>query len=683
MPQVNEAEPDQQTPQSKSVAPGNEAIRAPRTSAGTGSPLAPRPGLSIDTLVDDTSTRVQRNTLPGSAGMGTGSPSGLRVGAADDSYEREADAMADRVMSQIAPGSSHLSPPPMGRVARQATAEVGAEGGAISNDLASSIKASSGQVMPDQLRSTMESGFGTDFSEVRVHADSPAASKIQARAFTHGSDIHFAPGQFQPGSAGGQHLIAHELTHVVQQNGGVQRLMWQQTEFDEKTSESWTTKSTAQKEIRKLLAAYHTNFPFGDLDESKAKAAYDAVTAMKLIADAYLAKNVKEVDGETIERSKRSNRIGGMRAFSSSCAGELSWLKQRIDRGKDATALFDGDAATTRVSQSEAVKKVTDHYEGDATSCFRKLGSLIEMAVPASGDSASIALEVKIPVAPGATVNLGFGAEAERGDREDKYKMPTDPTRPGPAPKVSPVEVGLNVYVGAGGNVGPAAEVAGALGVYLKFACANRRRCGRTDELRPVPSRPLVQPDPTRGRQLHVGRGQLRRLRLAGRRAVVARRREAPARQRRRRRRGQGKEREHGRDRWFRQGQCRDRHQRCRQGRDRGRSVCRHAHRRPVARSAQGRGRQDEPEVRRARRCHDQTTSTRSGHPERRRTACAVFKLSGSVGNDISAGARFRDAVDQRRRSRKKTFKLNEATIGGSFGSRCRATSSSVVGSAT
>ncbi len=454
------------------VEPKSSAAGVPRHTTRSGGqasePLGPRPGLSIDAFGAEGSPRVQRNTLPEPERQGSGSSSGLQVGAAGDSYEREADAMADKVMNQIAPGSSQLAPPPMGRVARQGTAEVGSEGGAISNDLTSSIKASSGSAMPDGVRTRMEGGFGTDFSGVRVHADSPAASKIQARAFTHGNDIHFAPGQFQPDSPGGQHLIAHELTHVVQQSGGVQRLMWQPTEFDEKTSESWTTKSSAQKEIRKLLAQYHAQFPFGDLDETKAKSAFDAVTAMKVIADAYLAKNVKEVDGQSIERGSRSNRIAGMRAFSGSCAGELSWLKGRIDRGKDAANLFDAEQATTQVRESAGVKKLTDHYEGDATSCFRKLGSLIEAAVPAAGDSASIALEVKIPVSPGVTVNLGFGAEAARGDREDKYKMPSDPTQLTPAPKVSPVEVGLNVYVGAGGNVGPAAEVAGALGVYLK-----------------------------------------------------------------------------------------------------------------------------------------------------------------------------------------------------------------------
>ncbi len=66
----------------------------------------------------------------------------------------------------------------------------------------------------------MESGFGADFSQVRVHTDDRAVSLSQdlsAQAFTHGSDIYFNQGKYDPGSSAGSHLLAHELTHTVQQ----------------------------------------------------------------------------------------------------------------------------------------------------------------------------------------------------------------------------------------------------------------------------------------------------------------------------------------------------------------------------------------------------------------------------------------------------------------------------------
>ncbi|UHA73453.1 eCIS core domain-containing protein [Paenibacillus sp. 481] len=74
--------------------------------------------------------------------------------------------------------------------------------------------------MPAALQLQMEQTFNTDFSQVRIHPNSPKAPEIDALAYTQGNDIHFAPGQFQPNSTGGQALLGHELTHVVQQRQG-------------------------------------------------------------------------------------------------------------------------------------------------------------------------------------------------------------------------------------------------------------------------------------------------------------------------------------------------------------------------------------------------------------------------------------------------------------------------------
>jgi len=74
--------------------------------------------------------------------------------------------------------------------------------------------------LPNDVRGKMESSFGTDFSGVNIHQNSGKASNIGALAYTQGSDVHFAPGQYNPGSQKGQELIGHELTHVVQQRQG-------------------------------------------------------------------------------------------------------------------------------------------------------------------------------------------------------------------------------------------------------------------------------------------------------------------------------------------------------------------------------------------------------------------------------------------------------------------------------
>lgn len=84
-------------------------------------------------------------------------------------------------------------------------------------------KAAAAQPLAKGVREKMETGFGHDFSAVRVHADSESASQtraIGAQAYTVGSDVHFAAGRYQPQSEAGQQLLAHELAHVVQQAHG-------------------------------------------------------------------------------------------------------------------------------------------------------------------------------------------------------------------------------------------------------------------------------------------------------------------------------------------------------------------------------------------------------------------------------------------------------------------------------
>jgi len=76
-----------------------------------------------------------------------------------------------------------------------------------------------GAAMPEDVRGKMEASLGADFSPVRIH-EGPQAEAIGALAYTQGTDIHFAPGQYQPSSQRGQELLGHELTHVVQQSQG-------------------------------------------------------------------------------------------------------------------------------------------------------------------------------------------------------------------------------------------------------------------------------------------------------------------------------------------------------------------------------------------------------------------------------------------------------------------------------
>ncbi|NEP35855.1 MULTISPECIES: DUF4157 domain-containing protein [unclassified Moorena] len=159
----------------------------------------------------------------------------LTIGEAGDKYELEADRVASEVVDRInAPVSSlstqHQSIQAQGQqdeLMRKPMVQLKSiEGGmAATPELESSIQQAKGSGMPiaQSIRKPMEQSFGADFSGVRVHADAQSDQlnqSIQARAFTTGKDIFFRQGEYNPGSQEGKKLIAHELTHVVQQGGG-------------------------------------------------------------------------------------------------------------------------------------------------------------------------------------------------------------------------------------------------------------------------------------------------------------------------------------------------------------------------------------------------------------------------------------------------------------------------------
>lgn len=99
------------------------------------------------------------------------------------------------------------------------------------------LKASSGggSKMDKKTTAEMESGFGADLSNVNIHTDSNAVQmnkELGAQAFTHGNDVYFNKGKYNPDTKEGKHLLAHELTHTIQQTGNVQRSIVEQPSKD-------------------------------------------------------------------------------------------------------------------------------------------------------------------------------------------------------------------------------------------------------------------------------------------------------------------------------------------------------------------------------------------------------------------------------------------------------------------
>jgi hypothetical protein len=116
--------------------------------------------------------------------------------------------------------------------------------GYASESTTRSITASkgSGQAMPDQTKSFMEARFGYDFSDVKIHAGAEAASMsadLHAKAFTVGNNIYFNQGKYAPDSSDGKQLLAHELTHTLQQGGSAVKQKTQTDGHNEKPVQSF------------------------------------------------------------------------------------------------------------------------------------------------------------------------------------------------------------------------------------------------------------------------------------------------------------------------------------------------------------------------------------------------------------------------------------------------------------
>lgn len=133
-----------------------------------------------------------------------------------DSYEREADNMADLLVRHMH-SPQHISTG-LPKVARRPNGS--GTGLAIDSGMENQLRSPrGGHGLPPSLQRPMEHGLQSDLSQVRLHTDEQAAQlsqAIHAKAFTYGNHIYFNSGQYQPQSTAGQHLIAHELTHVVQ-----------------------------------------------------------------------------------------------------------------------------------------------------------------------------------------------------------------------------------------------------------------------------------------------------------------------------------------------------------------------------------------------------------------------------------------------------------------------------------
>ncbi len=250
----------------------------------------------------------------------------LHVGPAGDAYEQEADQVADRVLGmsnplapvkrqpeeeelQLQPLSDAITPlqrqpeeelqlkplqrQPEEELQLKPTKAGGFEVGSKTEERLQASRGG-GTPLPAATRSFMEPRFGASLGGVRVHTDANAnqmAQRLQAKAFTHGRDIYFARGHYNPGSTAGKRLIAHELTHTLQQSGGLQRQIIRRELM---SSDTWKTethvrfkrRSNDLQRIDRALAVYHSF----TLKDQRLRALNDVYAALH----AYLEKQKNE-----------------------------------------------------------------------------------------------------------------------------------------------------------------------------------------------------------------------------------------------------------------------------------------------------------------------------------------------------------------------------------------------------
>ena len=174
----------------------------------------------------------------------------LEIGEPGDQYEQEADAMADSVVGN----SSAPSISSVGTSVQQS-----GSGNTASPELQDQINSTkgSGSSLPSDIQHEMGSKIGADFSDVKIHRGNIATrmnEDLAARAFTHDKDIYFNEGNYNPNTIEGKHLLAHELTHTVQQGGaGVKPKIQRAMKFEIQTKNyAWIKENNSDDGLRPL-----------------------------------------------------------------------------------------------------------------------------------------------------------------------------------------------------------------------------------------------------------------------------------------------------------------------------------------------------------------------------------------------------------------------------------------------
>jgi hypothetical protein len=300
----------------------------------------------------------------------------LIVNSPDDQYEKEADIVADAVTkaSKSNIQRQEKEPEKENLIATKPTSEKQRQTFALSGDIEADITAArgGGQPLPDSVRSSLEPQLGHDFSQVHIHTDAEAnklSQQLGAEAFTSGNDVFFRERAYQPSSASGRGLIAHELTHVVQQ--GAARVSRQAADMEGAAADP---KEEAKSELKDVVGKIKTklerdyiefllriagNCQAQGMEESAYKwAIEEAVEAASTVLEKKTAgldvkSAKKEMVAELLNAAAEVMKLGGDdKAVESALKKALDWAEAQL-----ASAMRKLETAPTQVNAREVAAK--------------------------------------------------------------------------------------------------------------------------------------------------------------------------------------------------------------------------------------------------------------------------------------------------------------------------------------
>jgi hypothetical protein len=222
------------------------------------------------------------------------------------------------------------------------------------DDLEARIETSrgQGQTLPDNLQQQMGQKMGADFKQVRVHTGSEAnqlSQSLNAKAFTTGSDIYFKQGTYDPNSQAGQKLIAHELTHVVQQGGTSRQPIQKKVDVNEPDDRF-------EKEAEKMAeTAVSTQPPTTTPPDSPANNDEPAPTDNSLAQEtkeAHTAVQEGKASQEVVDQAKQEKS-----AEVNAVAAQASTAKPATDKAEGEEQAQEGEKTEKEGEQADEKKK--------------------------------------------------------------------------------------------------------------------------------------------------------------------------------------------------------------------------------------------------------------------------------------------------------------------------------------